>query len=1014
MIKEVFIDMNDELLNEAGWIRADMGTRYKNDYNKQYRLYIRKRRLKEFLENKKEKFGLKLKDSPKLKMVENTENLDKSRLEGTSDSMVSKDTMGAQSISLTPSDELPPLSNFTEFDSLLEMQSEESSLVIAYDSEWYYPSRNEYGYRSILSWQFACIFNNYLYEFVFTKTNIGEDLSVEIALGRIFDELNLCAVDRRKIIGFKSISSDKEFVEKVYDTRGEALRNSKSVYDDGTSVKTCYKFSSINKYNVTLLCHAALFDLTAFDKYNDKDKGFINKCKSVAGGTVTLGAVCVNPVSLKSRYNKSNHVHIYPISLNIADTMCHTSKDKSSLASLGDVIGIHKIHIDSDVKSNMRELFVNDPVLYFEYASNDSVVTLLYAASLYGYNKKIPVTITGAGCNLMYNKMMKSLDVKTSSEFNRVYRGLERKSTGLELTKNVMGKCAFNEKSDLVAISDSVKRVHQYASDAYHGGYNICSNIGYYTQLSFDFDLKNAYPTAMCLVPDVNWVHAIKEEYNNYELTLEDFKENGEYNPLKMFVCYITYEFPSDVKYPCIVTMDEGVPLCLKSSEGLEGVYASGPELYLALKLGAKIFVKHGYLINTSFEEGKRYTLRTCVKDFVDDRTKAKKLYGKGCLEELVLKLVVNSCYGKISQDVVQKFTYNDYTQEMEDIGCSKITNPVSACFITSIVRAVLIAAQNQVVEKGYRVFSATTDGFISDCPLEILEQLDLFGFKELLEIARLYLTDNKDSSFWEIKHVQDDLLNFCTRGNVSLHDKSINPVSFNDKIYEGVCAHNGLKSVFTSDSYEDRKWLYKSVVSRTGKIENKIDTFPSLKEINSGVRFRKYSVPNNSYCDFDMKRKPVRDSFEKVFVDIDEEKYEIMNFKTQAFENIDEYRKYRALKKSSNSLRTLDDWNRFFVRLSASKNNIKCKIRDINKSILNSCIMKHRMGECDIKALDILSGKQRLAWINKHNDSNKSFTSNDWKNMARTDRLVNKLSDEIIKNKLEELINDTDIDEYL
>jgi hypothetical protein len=40
---------------------------------------------------------------------------------------------------------------------------------------------------------------------------------------------------------------------------------------------------------------------------------------------------------------------------------------------------------------------------------------------------------------------------------------------------------------------------------------------------------------------------------------------------------------------------------------------------------------------------------------------------------------------------------------EMEDIGCSAITNPVSATMITSIVRATLLAAQNQVESLGYK-----------------------------------------------------------------------------------------------------------------------------------------------------------------------------------------------------------------------------------------------------------------------------------------------------------------------
>lgn len=1007
--------LRNQLLREAGWEKADVGMMYKNDYNKKHSLYIRKTKLEDYLKEN----GLKLNNSPKMRNETEEEKPVKSRAERGINTMVSKDTMGKQKMCLTPistdiDNTLPLLSHFSDFESLNDMRSSEESLIIAYDSEWYYPSGNVYEYRSLLSWQFACIYEGILYEFIFTKTNLNCDLSLDIAIARILDELNYASYDKRKVLTFKSLCSDKVFKEMKYATKEEAINNCKMKYQDGKSYKISYDFSEIGRYNITLLCHSGICDITAFDKKYLNKEGILKKCKSIGGGTVTLSPVYINPCSLKSTYNNSNHIHIYPITLNIADTMCHTSKDKSSLESLGKVVGLHKIFLDSYIKENMSQFYVNYPVNYFEYASRDSVITLLYAASLYGYNKRIPITITSAGCNLMVKKMMESLNVLTTEAFNRIYRGLEKEKKGIDLKDNIMGKCSFNEKSDLVAFSDDVKRVHQYSSDSYRGGYNICPIVGYYDKITFDFDLKNAYPTAMCLVPDVNWEMCIKREYNDYELKLSDFKENGKYNPLKMFICDVSFEFPDNVKYPSIMMSDDGVPLFLKKSTGLEKVYVCGPELYLALRLGAKVFVKHGYLLNTDFDGEKRYTLRSVTKVFVDDRTKAKELFGKDCLEEHILKLIVNSGYGKISQDVSQKYTYNDYTNEMEDIGCSKITNPVFASFITSIVRCILIAAQNQISELGYNTYSVTTDGFISDIPFDKLSELDLYGFREIIEEARLYLTDNKDASFWEIKHVQDDLLNFVTRGNVSLHDSLKNPFIYNGKEFEGVCAHNGLKSGYISDSYEDRKWLFKSVLSRNDKILNSVDRFTSLKEINQGIEFKKWSVPNNSSCNYDMKRKPIRESFEKRLVFIDGVEYEIVNFETEAFIDIEEYRKFRQLQKNSKCLRTETDWNKFYVKLSSDESDVKCKVGDVQWSILRSCIMRHRMGENTIKALDVLSGKKRNEWINKHNDSGKTFTSNDWKNAGDNKRFANVLSEDIIKDKLEELINATDYKDFL
>ena len=132
---------------------------------------------------------------------------------------------------------------------------------------------------------------------------------------------------------------------------------------------------------------------------------------------------------------------------------------------------------------------------------------------------------------------------------------------------------------------------------------------------------------------------------------------------------------------------------------------------------------------------------------------------------------------------------------------------------ITSIVQVVLIAAQNQIAAHGFMSCSVTTDGFISNCPMDILKGLDLYGICEYMKQARLYLTDGKDPEIWEIKHHQDDLVNFTTRGNVSLHCMGRDD-------YEGVCAHNSTKSGLEIGSYEDRLWLMKQVLSRDKAVE--------------------------------------------------------------------------------------------------------------------------------------------------------------------------------------------------
>ena len=91
------------------------------------------------------------------------------------------------------------------------------------------------------------------------------------------------------------------------------------------------------------------------------------------------------------------------------------------------------------------------------------------------------------------------------------------------------------------------------------------------------------------------------------------------------------------------------------------------------------------------------------------------------------------------------------------------------------------------------------------------------------MEKARLYLTDGTDSEIWEAKHKQNDLVNFTTRGNISLYC-SQNPYISGNQKYQGVCAHNSTKSGYPSDTYEDRLWLISTSTwsNRNRKLYNK------------------------------------------------------------------------------------------------------------------------------------------------------------------------------------------------
>lgn len=983
--------------HKNGWKEIPLGIRRSNGQTKQmegFLVLVRDRRFGDFLA-----------ESPK----RDPGTPCKSRGSGTG----SSSAMGMQKGRLTPtpaSADLPPLADFENYPSLKAARPDSPCILVGYDSEW---DSLTSGCRDMLSWQFAVVWNSRMIEICFFKA-CERNLSLDTALGFVLDYLGVPSVDVRKIrrYAYCSVWQDGRPVVTVTDSLDEARDNCRYIYRGGNidngfthepissmddrNVKkslrdwsyfhTFLDYRVVESIKVTLLCHVGKVDLTGLS-----GAGYLLRhLTEIQGGLVSLQPVRMAPASLK----KASHKYVYPVSLSVADTMCHAPAGMKKLADLGNVVGIHKVDIPASQKAHMLEFLVSDPAGFLEYASTDSVVTLMYASALYGYNNCPPVTVTSAAAKVMKGDIMQYLNIDTNdtSGFDRVYRGLEKVSHGKCALADRPGFC---ENTSLEPVSEDANRIQDFCSKAYHGGYNACCEVGYFPENTYDFDLQNAYPTAMCLVPDIDWEKPIRFHIKDEKLDIRAFHMSGGiYNPIMPFVCYCRFRFPDNIKYPCIPVNIDGIPVYPRSSDGLDGVYVAGPYIYLALMLGADIYCQYGYVLNSRLTSDmcESRSLSYSVKQLVQDRNRAKSEHGKKSLEELILKTMVNAGYGKTAQNVVKKHTWSAYKDMMEDLGCSAITNPVSAMMTTAIVQCVLLAAQNQLHNLGYMSCSVTTDGFISNCPYDVLTSLDLYGFRQPMEQARLFLTDDKDPGLWETKHHQNDLVNFTTRGNVSL-------------LPHGVCAHNSAKSGFESDSYEDRLWLMTQVLSRTGTIDCTDAEWASFKNIVQGkTDFRVNTVTRHLHMDFDLKRKPVRESFSTDHPVIDGVVYEIEHFDTEPYENIAEFRLYRKKKELFDCLRTELEWKSFFTKVDTD--GCGCIVKDLEWSILASVIMGYRAGRWNIPALEGKTVVEKCAWINQHNDSVRKYKESDWKNARRPDRQTNMLPEEFLKNKLSELQN--------
>ena len=858
---------------------------------------------------------------------------------------------------------------FSKYQSLQDIMMENDTFLVACDSEWVSLENPDGSHnRFILSWQFAFISDDVLVEVIFLAKDFSENKPLSGRLD-LLDALSVlyCLFDKRAKMFTFDVRTYRRFVAVTKDAKGNVVEQSftskKAALTVSSRVDTVFEFPKEMGYlNICLLFHTGLVDITAFDTLGRDVVGNENLLDMVLKRLTSIhhGLASLREIKVYPRYQAvgNGHCRLFPVKLAIRDTLIQAPPKQGSLEQLGNSINVPKVSVPESTKAHMNDFLINNPVGYFEYASTDSVVTLLYASSLYGINVTPKVTITSAAAGVMRNVIANYLgiDPRDREAFDKVYRGLRPVSKGNVATGNV--QVPYIQAMSVEPINLATQQVQYMASFAYHGGYNGCSEVGYFTNHTNDFDLKNAYPTAMALIPDIDWEHPIKQEWNSISLPANAEELFDAPTPLQLLYAYVkAFKFPKDTAFPCIPVVVEGIPIypleydaSAAYCDKVPGVYITGPELYLAYKLGAEVVMDKTYklapLTHTGKEEIMGYkhalvshSLAKGVKSLIEDRAKAKAyakaMNLKNYLPDTILKIMVNSCYGKVAQNVIEKRTWDAYTEEMTSIGASFITNPVSASLITAIVRCVLIAAQNQCISLGYHVYSVTTDGFISDVPEEVLTGLDLFGFTQLLYESRMFLTNNQSGDIWEIKHQQNDLLNFTTRGNVSLD-------------LNGVLARNSVVTGFEKskkDSYDERLWVMERVLTRKQKIEHYPPVWTKFKSIilKKANDFDIIVKMEQKSMDFDMKRKPVHESMVTVKPIINGKQYEIANFNTVPYTNIGEYKKYKGLKdwviterkkNPSKALRTLYDWEtNFFVPLATYSNRPKKSVRNTTNS---------------------------------------------------------------------------------
>lgn len=692
--------------------------------------------------------------------------------------------------------------------------SKTTSLVIGVDTEYKalpdYVDKtgNQHQLDIPISYQGSIHLDNYIIEFIFIPTDLDFSkpryMTLDLFLGVILS-----------FLGFRSAR---------YSSLPDENNRSDNENEEGYTPTL----------PITLVSHNGIVDISKLEthgtivlkKYRDENgeyqetrDRFVSYLGQVQGGLCTTQGEIIYDIGYNDHFK---HRMVLPISLSIRDTMGHSVNGKS-LADIGNFLELMKIKIKQEHYKAMDDLLINNPSLFFEYAQRDADICVIYPGILYGYNKPMPLTLMSA-LTLVAKETHKNFINRDSNIRNKVngyfedgdynvrlfddddgsitdsfyyfyLRGVIPVSKGKkEKQKNSYITTLYNEEKQQFTSAWS-DRCTSIACSAFAGGLNEALVYGWYDCHTIDIDLEAAYASVMTDLYDVDftseplYASVQRHTYHTYEEAEHDIwgcTKLGVLPPNWPIFASISYfSFPEDTYKPCIPIQEDGTLVYpLKSKRYIS---ITGPELYLALKMGATVTVDEVYVLPVHMNGfTPTHHFGNMLLLFLKKRLEAQKEYGKKSTIDLLLKLACNSLFGKASQGIRKSSVFDGIDMETDELGVSPITSPIYASMITGIIRTILITTINEIHKKGYRVFSVTTDGFITDAPFEFVDNLDLNGFASIYRASH-QLADGK-SVMWSVKHEQDYLFQWCTRLNIGFDQNK---------------KHTG-KQVYAKASYKD------------------------------------------------------------------------------------------------------------------------------------------------------------------------------------------------------------------
>lgn len=539
-------------------------------------------------------------------------------------------------------------------------------------------------------------------------------------------------------------------------------------------------------------------------------KLFERHLSQVQGGLCTANGSIPYDIQWTGKGNNS-----YKISLNISvrDTMALSVSGKS-LASIGEAIGFKKLKLMEETYKNMGKFYREDFNTYMAYAMRDTEICCLYCMSLFGVNKDIPLTLMSRTTSVFKQlHKQEALEEYTPEVLQGILESLKGSfKKPVELLKNdEMSDEAYdvllrgvrtitvedqlseyeywNRITEVAPINTYAKDFIALGADSYAGGLNCSYYYGWVLEETYDYDLEQAYGSAMANLPDIAFECKPLKEVNNIVLDSMDKAEevlwtvNGKKIPhTHPILCEVLKVNNEGNKFISAMGIHKNGTIIFTNNfeEGigagkLEHAIAPtklGTTIHSILSMGGTVELKKAVILplrtNKTGKTGRSFA--NTISKFCAIRKDIQKKFGKKSMLDLLLKLVINSTYGKTAQSVKPKKVFNflnavDGNDGGSELGQSQITNTIFATLITETARTALINTVYELMSLGYKVYSITTDGFITNAPVEVLRKTTALGLAKYYKEGLKRIGNNAE--MWQVKHCQSILYAGTTRVNV-------------------------------------------------------------------------------------------------------------------------------------------------------------------------------------------------------------------------------------------------------